>query len=283
MDTLYQSATGKIIRALKQGIVPWRKSSYVAPARNAVSKKAYRGINQFVLGLNSYRSPYYLSEKQASRLGGRVREGEQPHGVVNWRYWDVMKPDKTGKEPVGDVQFLRYHLVFNVEQCDGLPDFPAPPRGAGDEIIARAEATINGMPAKPKIIYDGDRAGYNPLGDTVTVPRRGRFAAPDDFYGTIFHELTHATASPARLGRNDDWTAFGDKKYSHEELVAEMGSALLCARAGLKDRGLLGKTAAYIAHWLGVLEKNPKILFLAASQAQRAADFILGEHKPPRP
>jgi len=97
----------------------------------------------------------------------------------------------------------------------------------------------------------------------------------------LFHELTHATGHESRLNRKGVsgsdglWSAFGSQSYSKEELVAEMGAAFLCGRAGIVER-TIDNSAAYVRSWLQRLKDDARLVVLAAAQAQKAADFILG-------
>ena len=63
--------------------------------------------------------------------------------------------------------------------------------------------------------------------------------------------------------------------YSREELVAEMTAAFLCAHCGI-DNSTIDQQAAYLAGWLKALKDDPKMVIQAASQAQKAANMILG-------
>ena len=101
---------------------------------------------------------------------------------------------------------------------------------------------------------------------------------PENYYAVAFHELTHSTGHESRLNRagvaGSRLAAFGSADYSREELVAEMGSAFLCAEAGIEST--LDNSAAYLKGWLGALKGDSRLIVTAASAAQRAADFILG-------
>ena len=67
----------------------------------------------------------------------------------------------------------------------------------------------------------------------------------------------------------------GSPVYSREELVAEFGAAFLSQHAGI-DGTTVERSASYVASWLGVLKADRRMAVTAASQAQRAADLILG-------
>jgi hypothetical protein len=58
-----------------------------------------------------------------------------------------------------------------------------------------------------------------------------------------------------------------------EELVAELGSAFLCAEFGF-DGDL--RHAGYIGHWIELLKADKRAFFTACSQASKAADYLRG-------
>ena len=133
------------------------------------------------------------------------------------------------------------------------------------------------MPEPPRVSEGGSVACYRPPEDLVEIPTLGNFRSSDDYYATLFHELAHATGHVSRLARKGvtERTRFGSGEYGREELVAELASAFLCAKVRL-DGSLLENAASYLQGWLTVLREDPKALVIAAAQAQRAADRVLG-------
>ena len=288
--SLYEEVTERIIAELEAGRLPWVQpwdSAKAGPGlpRNAASSRAYSGINVLILWgeviAKAYPRQGWLTFRQALDLGGCVRKGE--HGVTIF-YADRFTPKKDenggegrGAEPDGEpeparqVPFLRRFTVFNVAQCDGLPDrltaaaAPLPER----EIVPVAEALIAATRADFRI--GGDRAFYAPGPDYVQVPPQPAFRAQIDYYRTALHELTHWTGHGSRLGREQSGR-FGSPDYAREELVAELGAAFLCAALGIKPTV---RHADYIGSWLDVLRGDNRAIFRAASRASKAADFLL--------
>jgi len=288
-DAVFQVVTDRVLALLKQGTVPWHKPWHGGEQmpRNLVSRKAYRGVNVFLLHAMAYESQYWVTYKQAQGLGGNVRKGEKACPVVFWKWLDTDKLDpKTGKPE--QVPMLRYYSAFNVAQCEGVAQHvPAVPGGNGNahKPIPEAEAIVAKMPKRPDIRHGQGRAFYSPSADFVGMPDKGAFESAETYFDTLFHELSHATGHPSRLGRkgvsgeDGEWSSFGSKPYAREELVAEMGAAYLCGHVGIVER-TIDQSAAYIASWLQRLSDDHKLVVNAAAQAQKAADFILATFTP---
>jgi antirestriction protein ArdC len=286
MDT-YAIVTEKIINLLEQGIVPWRRPwSATGLPRNLVSKKAYRGINLFLLSATKYVSPFWLTMKQANELGGSVRKGEHSQIVVFWKVDQIAKPDAESGPENDDADeksrrrfVLRYYRLFNLEQCElpqaVLAKLPKIETHQHDPIEA-AERIIAGMPNPPEIQYAGSKAFYSPTTDRITLPSRELFINAAEHFATLAHELAHAAGAPKRLNRKSITEAapFGSPTYSFEELVAEFSAAYLCAEAGISP-AVLENQAAYIHGWAANIRSDKRMVVIAAAEAQKAADYIL--------
>lgn len=217
---------------------------------------------------------------------GGVRKGETSTLVTLWRpFSKEIEDEKTGEKKKGDFLLLKYFKVFNVEQCDNLdlksivpePDPDEEPEPEFDSIAA-AETLICSMPKAPRFLKEGgNRAYYSPMSDHIGMPEATSFESPEAYYATKFHEMVHSTGHESRLGRIKDWASFGSEPYAQEELVAEMGSAMLCGMVGIDAQ--LDQSAAYIANWSKAIKSatanDKRWLVVAASRAQRAADHIL--------
>jgi antirestriction protein ArdC len=173
--------------------------------------------------------------------------------------------------------FARASRVFNADQVDGWRQSrPAPTALA--EILPEVEATIEATGAA--IVEAGDRAFYDRRADRIHVPDRHRFAGTatstptESFYATLLHELTHWSGAKERLDR-EFGERFGDDAYAFEELVAELGSAFLCADLRIANDPRPDH-AAYVSHWLEVLKRDRRAIFTAARLASQAADYITG-------
>lgn len=287
--SLYDEVTARIISELEGGRLPWvqpwgRDGVGTGPGlpRNALTARPYSGVNVLILWgaviEQGWPSQSWLTFRQAQEAGGCVRKGEHGLTVV---YADRFTPEaekerasREGGDPKA-VPFLKRFTVFNVAQCEGLREglasdpAPLPER----EIVPVAEEVIAASGVDFRI--GGSRAFYVPDLDFVSVPPQPAFFEQINYYRTCLHELTHATGHPKRLGRNLT-NSFGSKDYAREELVAEMGSAFLCAALGIAPTV---RHADYIGSWLEVLREDNRAIFRAASAATKAADWLLSRHR----
>lgn len=266
---IYEIVTNRIIELLEKGVVPWRRPWRSGAAVNWQTQKPYRGINAILLDAGEY-----ATFKRISEAGGTIKKGEKGHIVVYWN-WIEKKDEESGE--MEKIPFLRYYKVFNVlTQCEGLQSRRDEPIIEHDP-IEEAERIINGYNDKPDIRFAPGRAFYRPSQDFVSVPAMSEYTQPEEYYCTLFHELVHSTGHERRLNRGGitEMAAFGDEVYSKEELVAEIGAAMLCGVSGI-DNTTIANSAAYINGWLRALKDDKSLVTLAAGKAQRAADYILG-------
>ena len=272
--SVYEIVTSRILAELERGEIPWRKPWRTLPPANLISKKPYRGINVFLLALAGYGSQYWLTFNQANQLGGNIRKGEHGTKIVFWKFDKFETETADGETEERKSAFLRYYTVFNLEQTEGLKALLALPPAFP---IESAEEIVKGMPSPPGFEQDA-QAAYIPSRDTVTMPSRTAFDSQAEFYSTLFHELTHSTGHAKRLAREgfDSPQKFGSESYSKEELIAEMGSAMLCGVAGI-EQATISNSAAYLQSWIKRLKADSRLVVSAASAAQKAADYIRGE------
>lgn len=279
--------TERVIEALESGTVPWRQpwtASGILPT-SVASNKPYRGINAMLLAMTAlmrgYDSPYWMTYNQAAERGGNVIKGEHGTQVVFWKRFEV-KDDttETGKRSV----FLsRFFTVFNLEQTENveLPPRFTPPADL-DVVFAveDAQAIWSGYADGPQLNHQTqDAAFYSPDRDVITLPKQGQFASAEAYYGTLFHESIHSTGHPSRLDRfakTGEPQHFGSERYAREELVAELGAAMLRAMAGIDTDDSTEQSAAYVKNWLTALKDDKTLVLAAAGKAQKAVDRIVG-------
>jgi antirestriction protein ArdC len=269
---VYELVTNRVISALSEGVIPWQqpwKSRDLMP-KNVISGKPYRGINLFLLSMMPYESPYWLTFKQAKAKGATVRGGEKATPVIFWNM--IKKKDDEAEDGFVTIPIARYYNVFNAEQVDGL-ELPETEENELFNAIEECENIMIDYSDAPEIAYDGIQASYSPVADRISIPAREQFDSAEGFYATLFHEAIHSTGHEDRLKR--DLTKIHEG-YSKEELVAEMGAAMLCGVGGIAPR-TIDNQAAYIKNWLDTLHADKKLLIGAASKAQKASDYILGD------
>lgn len=263
----------KILAALENGIVPWRKPWTAAEVpRNFYSDKQYHGINQMVLALAGYERNLFITFKQLKNIGGKVRRGEKGHLVC---YWQKQQPkENTEGTEQKPKAFLKHYFVFNISQCEDIPEQFLPPERTS-AVLPSCEAIVKGMPDCPKIVHKDQGAFYDIDGDYINMPKKKSFASDAAYYSTLFHEMVHSTGHSKRLNRPGvtEMAPFGGAVYSLEELVAEIGACYLQSLTGIT--GEFDQSTAYIQNWLNVLQNDRWFIFKACSDAQRALVHIL--------
>jgi antirestriction protein ArdC len=284
--SLYEEVTDKIIAELEAGRVPWVQPWGTAAAKaplampkNAATSRQYGGINILILWGSvierGFTGQSWLTFRQALTLGGHVHKGERGTTVV---YADRFVPaeekrrSRESGEEVQPISFLKRFVVFNTDQCDGIPAdiaTTAPPPLPG-MIEPSVEVLIKATGVDFRI--GGNRAFYAPTEDYVQVPPPAAYFEPINWHRTALHELCHASGHKSRLNR-DLGGSYGTKKYAFEELIAELGAAFSCASLGIVPTV---RHADYIGSWLEVLREDNRAIVRAASQATKAADYLLG-------
>ncbi len=291
---LYQSVTDRIIAALEAGtppwVCPWSGVPGTSAPANLASGRPYRGINVLLLNVQAMLAGYtfnrWLTYRQAQALGAQVRRGETGTQVVFFKMLEVDGAGDRASAPSSAsgpasgcgttdatvVPLLRSFTVFNAAQIDGLPEGLLPverpvswsPVDAADELVTASGAVVR---------HGGEQAFYSPASDLIQMPPQGRFDSAESYYRVLLHELTHWTGEASRCARPLQGRQHIEA-YAFEELVAEIGSAFLCGHCGLP--GSL-QHASYVEHWLEALKSDRRLIFTAAAQAQKAADFLIGK------
>ena len=274
---LYSEVSARIVAELEAGAAPWVKPWSATAGQNvpqnAVTNRPYSGCNVILLWLARNRgwpTPRFLTFKQAIEAGGNVRKGE--HGTKV--YFVKQLQIKDGEEDTRLVPMMREYTVFNVAQCENLPDGVK----AGKPMRVRNPDTRDALAdeflrSTGADIREGHgEAYYVPSHDFISMPAFEAFKGADHFYCTAFHELTHWTGHQSRLDR-DLKNRFGSHEYAAEELIAELGAAFLCAEFGF-DGDV--RNAGYIATWIELLKADKRAFFTACNRASKAAEYLRG-------
>lgn len=279
-----EAATRTIIKRIEGALetgekLTWGGACVTGLPTNFTTGKAYRGWNVFQLWMSGFSSPYWAGLKQILNAGGRVRREEfgRPTWIMLWQR-RKLKP-KPGEEDKEErfFWFSKALKVYNVEQCEGLPEGAIrTPEGAENvpELDEFFEAYADADDLRMEFETDTPFPCYVPALDVVRMPERARCFGTEAFYSSLAHEATHATGHSKRLDRDH---AFGSTKadYSKEELVAEFGAAILGAILGFNGEKKVDDHAAYLRGWLKPLQDDPTFLITAASAAQKAVDRIM--------
>lgn len=280
----YQMITDRFISLLEQGTVPWRQpwseKGNLFDQQNLVTQHAYRGINSLMTLSQGYESPYWITFNQAKDLGANIRKGEKGTPIVYWVR--LSKESERDSEDIRSFMMPKTYVVFNVAQVENLKLSERLLKRKEKELefnpIEACESIVSNYESKPLIEHREQRAYFRPSTDTVNMPRPETFRSVEDYYAVLFHELTHSTGHVSRLKRDaltNKVASFGSHEYSKEELIAELGSAFLCAKAGIDSPHLEEQSAAYLKSWLKVLKNDSKLLIQASSAAQKSCDLIL--------
>lgn len=322
MVSLVKNATGFGYKKKWGNYEYYEKDGFLIPL-NFVTKKEYRGVNFLMLKESDfysvYDNPYFLTFKQVKERKGTIKKGSKAKSVIYFtllfKFVDEKKKIDFGtydkkkmiaflkKNKISEKQFssvvrqipiIKYYNVFNGDDIEGI-DFKLDALKVGkvyksDESKKHKKNEVaelilkHQQKPKPSLSHGGDKAFYRPSTDSIKMPRFNSFETPNDYYRTLFHELSHSTGHSSRLKR-DFKGKFGSKSYAKEELIAEFGAVFLSAQAGIiwhSDKN----HAEYLKNWLSVLkfaEDDKKFLMRAASQAQKSTDFILNLNKDNEP
>ena len=278
--------TDRICEMLKQGIIPWRKpwkGEKASPADTAISytsRRAYSLINQWLLGGVPGE---YLTFNEVKKLGGSVKKGAKSGMVVFYTQASYTKKNDDGEEEIVKYPLLRYYNVFHIDQCEGIPSKVKAGEVVEVESDSFADAVIADYVMREGIKFQNnkhsDKAFYCPSTDEVVVPMISQYSNVAEYYSTVFHELTHSTGKKSRCDREDEkkGSFFGNKEYSREELVAEIGASMLCSRTGVAIEKAFRNSVAYIQSWWKALKNDPAMILWAAGRAEKAAAYIMNE------
>lgn len=272
----YEDVTNRIVAAIETGAakpdgwkMPWHTAGGGRPV-NVLTGRTYTGVNTLNLWMDmrqkGYASPVWGTLRQWNEAGAKVRRGERSSLVVFWK--DLPKKDAADGEEDGKRFVLKTSYAFNAAQVEGYEQ-PEPVVVPHTPTAAQALVDAAGIDVQ----FGGGRAYYHQTLDYVAMPRQADFFTEAGFQSTLLHEAAHWTGHHKRLAR-EFGKRFGDQAYAFEELVAELAAAFLCADLGVSNEPR-DDHASYVANWLRVLKSDPRAIFTAASQASKAAEFLL--------
>jgi antirestriction protein ArdC len=285
---IHAEVTASIIAAIEASPraprMPWLQSNRpLHLPRNALTRNNYNGINILQLWatgfVRGYDQQLWASYRQWAQVSGQVKQGERGTTVAFYKTYEV-EPKADDPDDDGSRRVLKTSVVFNIHQVTGyappagppprtLPADPWQPLDSVEDFIIATGADIR---------HGGDQAYFHRLKDFVQMPERTSFVGTETstpleaYYAVLLHELTHWTGTSFRLDRTFG-QRFGDAAYAAEELVAELGSAFMCAELGITPAPRADH-AQYLAHWLKLLKSDKRAIFVAAAKASEAARFL---------
>lgn len=281
--SIYQIITDKFVAQLEQGIVPWHKPWSVGNvgsnelAISYTTRKPYSLLNQMLLG---WRGGEYLTFKQIQDLKGQVKKGSKSSMVVFYMPTEKEETDKNGETYIKKYFVLKYYNVFHIEDTTIQSKVAKTETDNTIKVnpIESAEMLIQGYLGRESnltFVNDKitDKAFFSPSQDLVQVPSLKQYQIVEEYYSTAFHELTHSTLVESRCNRKTN-CIFGSEYYAKEELVAEIGSAMLCSLAGIESEKAFSNSVAYVQHWLKVLRNDNRLIVSASKYAESAVKYI---------
>lgn len=280
-----------------------------------ISGRTYSGGNSFFLMFNTaekgYKTPVYMTFKQAKEQNLHVKSGEKSVPIFKW---GLSIKDENGKRvseedynamsqeerATMDVRpFPKMFHVFNIDQTNLeevnkkrydaiVARFQTPEQEVKDTEGMYVNEALDRMFEQKawhaNIQYDkpADQAFYRPSTDTIVLPMKEQFKlgkTPEEvyhdgmeYYSTALHEMAHSTGHESRLDRK--FGAQGTDNYAHEELIAEMTSALVGSTMGF-DRKILENNANYLSGWLSRLRDKPETITTIMTDVGKASDMII--------
>lgn len=283
---IYARITERIVAQLEEGVRPWVQPWRAGNATGRIIRplrhngEPYSGMNVLLLWSEAmargYAAPIWMTFKQAGELGAHVRKGETSSTVIYASRFTKTETDARGDEVERDIPFLRAYGVFNVEQIEGLPEHyyhkPVPVTDPVERIEGADRFFGN---AGADLRHGGSRAYYAPLSDHIQMPSFETFRDAASYVAVLAHEHIHWTAKADRVGRDLSRYSKDRTERAREELVAEIGSALVCADLGIvPELEPRPDHAAYLQSWLTVLADDKRAIFQAAAHAQRAVNYL---------
>jgi antirestriction protein ArdC len=286
-QTLDQEITQYIIDNINDNNVPWRKPyeathvTVITPMRH--NHEFYRGINTILLMsaafCRQYTSPYWLTYRQAQSISAKVRKSEKGFRVIKFGTFEpedsktLPSSGSTNPEKSRQRPYIKRYTVFNIEQIENLPEDYQQVRTV--EKITTHEVHRFADALSIPVRHGNSHGQYIRSGNDeehIRLPNYECYPDDDAYIATFFHELIHATGHQKRLARlesNPD-----DAQQSFEELVAELGSVMLCNRFGIST-DTDNRHIPYIKGWLQGLKNDHRMIRKAASEAQKAIDYLM--------
>ena len=283
MNKTYNTICEQLVAAIQaSGTLPWHQPWYgTTQAVSYATGKPYSILNQLLLG---GIADEFLTWNQVQQHQARLRKGCHGHRVYFWHCFEKVELDQAGKKVTKQIPFLKTFTVFSVHDCEGIKPRWQQHKKSSTTIspIKQAEDLVNQYLTREKINLEHTRneAFYSISRDIINIPQFDNFCSAEEYYSTLLHEATHSTGHMKRLARfkpNDKSSPFGSPNYGREELIAEMGASFLLHRLGIENKNTFSQNAAYLQNWIRALQNDVSLIPIAATRAEKAVQYILGE------
>lgn len=291
---------------------PWFTEGALQWPRN-LSGREYNGMNAFMLMLHcekeGYKIPRFCTFDCVQRMNKPGKDGQELPRVSVLRgeksfpvmlttftcihketkekikYDDYKNLSEDEKKEYNVYPRMQVFRVFNVQQTNlrearpelweklekenGRPEVKAGEQFDFEPVDRMISENLWICPIRP---MHQDSAYYSITKNEIVVPEKRQFKDGEAFYGTLFHEMTHSTGAKGVLDRLEP-TAFGSKEYAREELVAELGSALVSQRYGM-TKHIKEDSCAYLKSWLDSLKESPQFIKTTLMDVKKASSII---------
>lgn len=282
---LFQDAASKIIDLMEQNGSDWLKPfASVSKQKNPISESVYRGFNQFYLSIcqinYGYSSPYWATYNQLKSKKIWIKKSEVKNSHPVFFYSIVEKEDKETGEIV-KYPVLRVFRVYNADQLDdpGALKTLAAEVDFGTKITSESKELANDLVSALDVELVNGNPCYYPGTNKVAMLPESKFVGESEYFATLFHELTHAVSDKTVLDlAKDNAGNKGSTDYAFDELVAEMGSAMLCGYFEYSKPETDTNHAKYLNGWIKAIKDKPNILMTACSAAEKASEYVVGRY-----
>ena len=298
-DAHFNQIASTIIEQMQNGVESWKMPWHtgIPEAWNPVTGNFYSGKNLMILWdvcqKKEYNHNHWATWLQWKRKRASIRKGEKSTLILvaipkskdidSFRSrvkngvqmsFDFIDQDTKKTE---ETEFVfRFVRVFNAGQVLNYNPEQSDLFNPVESKVALVNRFIKKSGAD--IRKGGIKAYYNSYDDYIQMPEEARFTHQDTFsqsekyYSTLFHEFIHWTGHSTRCNRSLG-NKFGSPEYAFEELVAELGGAILTTRFQNEIHPRVDH-AHYIYDWLSVLQHDFSY-FTEALKLARSAIYWL--------
>ena len=245
-----------------------------------ITGRVYKNLaNVATLAMNSYRNPFYITLSHLKKDGGKIDNKDKIVQIVSYIPMRKNKSKKNGKP---DYFLPKFHEAINLDYVSGIdkPIIKEIPFKSS-EMLTYVDRFIKFLAKKKRIptikndqsdrnFYTHTKGSYQ--NECIHMVQAQGFVKLQAYYSTLFHEIVHSTGNPKRLGRGK-FNASQSLDYANEELVAEIGSLMLCEELGLEYNRQ--NSLSYLKGWLSQTKNVDEALLEACSFANDAVEYLL--------